>query len=179
MLMSKQQQYILETLQKLGCVRKPQLEILLRARFANDRYSISSKMVDALLRQLRFCNIELQQDGDAICLPGREANLRLLEAVDVMLELSDGAPSDFSVTRDESVLLRFSLESNRITLFAILHTDAFSGAGVRSPPMLSEHVRVIVLLDSEENPPILQLPNKLFYAVKQEDGTHRFLAIHH
>lgn len=178
MLMSKQQQYALEIIQKLGCVRKRQLDALLSARFADDLHPISSRMVDALLRQMQYRNIDLRLDDEIVSLPGRSNSPFLLEAVDVMLELADGAPLDFSAARDESVLLRFSLGSDRIVLFVVIHSDSFSGTGVRSPPTISKNVRIIVLLDSEISPPIISLPNKLFYAVKQDDGTHRFLAAH-
>ena len=176
MLLSKQQRYVLDVLQRLGCARKNQLEALLKARFFPPGKGVSPGLLDAMLRQFRCGNIEVRREGDVIFLPGRQPDERLLEAVDVMLELSGDAPSDFWAEDKGAVLLRFSVAGRRVSLFAVLYTGDLIGPDVRAPPAVSGTERVVVLLSSDSSPPTLPIPNTVFYALRQKDGSHRFFA---
>ena len=111
-----------------------------------------------------------------IFLPGKRPNARLLEAIDVMLELSDARPLDYWTDEKEPVLLRFSVDGKRISLFAVLHADGFMGADIRAPPVFGPTVRLVILLSGESIPPALPVPNTQFYALRQKDGTHRFFS---
>ena len=176
MLLSKQQRYVLDVLQRLGCARENQIESLLRARFFPPGKAVPPGFVDAMLRQFRCGNIELRRQGDVIFLPGKEPSGRLLEAVDVMLELSGAKPSDFWAEDKGAVLLRFSVAGKRISLFAVLHAASLTGHDARSPPAIGAAERVVVLLPPGAPPPALPIPNTVFYALRQEDGSHRFFA---
>ena len=176
MLLSKQQQYILETLRRLGCVRERQLEELLRARFFPEGRPVPPGFLDALLRQLRCCNMDVCREDGVVFLPGRTPDPRLLEAVDVMLELSGAAPADFWTGDAPPVLLRFSVADRRISLFAVLHSAGVEGPHVRAPPAVGKTERVVVLLPDGGVPPALNIPNTVFYALRQKDGSHRFFA---
>ena len=48
MLLSVQQKYILETLRKLGCVRKDQLHALVRGKFQRPGFDISETRMAAM-----------------------------------------------------------------------------------------------------------------------------------
>ena len=48
-LLSVQQKYILETLRKLGCVRKDQLHALVRGKFQRPGFDISETRMAAML----------------------------------------------------------------------------------------------------------------------------------
>ena len=101
---------------------------------------------------------------------------KLLEAIDVMLELSGAVPSDFWAEAKGVVLLRFSVAGKRISLFAVLHAGDLIGPDARSPPVVSRVERVVVLLTGDSPPPALPIPNTVFYALRQKDGSHRFFA---
>ena len=48
-------------------------------------------LLDAMLRQFRCGDVEVRRQGDVIFLPEKMPDARLLEAIDVMLELSGAA----------------------------------------------------------------------------------------
>lgn len=176
MLLSKQQRYVLDVLQRLGCARGNQLEALLKARFFPPEKAVPHGFLDAMLRQFRCGNMEVCRQGDVIFLPEKTPDTRLLEAVDVMLELSGAAPSDFWAEGKGAVLLRFSVAGKRVSLFAVLHAGDLIGPEARSPPAVSRAERVVVLLTGDNPPPALPIPNTVFYALRQKDGSHRFFA---
>lgn len=176
MLLSRQQRYVLDVLQRLGCVRREQLRALMKAQFFPEDKPVSPALVDAMLRQFRCGNIEVCCEGDTIFLPGRKADGRVLEAVDVMLELSGARPTDFTAGDKDAVLLRFSVTGRRVSLFAVLHAADLTGPDVRAPPVISKAERVIILLSGECPPPTPHIPNTVFYALRQRDGSHRFFA---
>ena len=176
MLISKQQRYVLDVLQRLGGMRKDQLEALLKTQFFPPEKAVPPGFVDAILRQFRFCNIEVSREGDTIFLPGKAPDSRLLEAIDVMLELSGARPSDFWTEDQGPVLLRFSVTGRRVSLFAVLHAGDLKGPDVRAPPAMGKTERVVVLLTGDGPPPSLDVSNTVFYALRQKDGSHRFFA---
>ena len=53
MLLSKQQQYVLDVLRRLGCARETQLQALLQARFFPPDKAVPPGLLEAMLRQLR------------------------------------------------------------------------------------------------------------------------------
>ena len=176
MLLSKQQRYVLDVLRRLGCVRENQLEALLKARFFPPEKAVPPGLLEAMLRQFRCGNIELRRQDDVIFLPEKAPDARLLEAIDVMLELSGAVPSDFWAEAMGVVLLRFSVAGRRISLFAVLHAGDLINPDARSPPAVSRAERVVVLLPGDSTPPALSIPNTVFYALRQKDGSHRFFA---
>lgn len=176
MLLSKQQHYVLDVLQRLGCVREKQLEALLKVRFFPPEKAVPPGLLDAMLRQFRCGDVEVRRQGDVIFLPEKAPDARLLEAVDVMLELSGAVPSDFWAEAKGVVLLRFSVSGRRISLFAVLHAGDLIGPDARSPPAVSRAERVVVLLSGDSPPPALPISNTVFYALRQKDGSHRFFA---
>lgn len=50
-----------------------------------------------MLRKLRYAMADVRLDGSAVWLGETQMDFCRLEAVDVMLELSEGRPQDFSV----------------------------------------------------------------------------------
>ena len=107
MLLSVQQKYILDILRKLGCVRRRQLDTLVREKFRPD-LEISEVRMDAMLRQLRAGTGDVRTDSEFVRLSGAQPDALRLEAVDVMLELAEGKPEDFTVRVERPELLRFS-----------------------------------------------------------------------
>lgn len=94
-----------------------------------------------------------------------------MEALDVMLELSEGCPQDFSAKCQSPELLRFTLEGTTLRLFTVATlSDMLRGTSVaRDSPG-----RVVWISDSGTAPKGLALPPKQFFAVRQQDGSHRF-----
>ena len=65
MLLSKQQRYVLDVLRRLGCVRKNQLEALLKARFFPPEKAVPPGFLDAMLRQFRCGDVEVRRQRQA------------------------------------------------------------------------------------------------------------------
>ena len=109
MLLSVQQKYILEILRRTGCIRRRQLFPLVREKFRPMGVEISEHRLEVMLRQLRHCVGEVRMEEELVRLSHARPDPRRLEAVDVMLELSGGAPVEFSAVGVEPpFLLRFS-----------------------------------------------------------------------
>ena len=107
MLLSVQQKYILEVLRKLGCVRRCQLDTLVREKFRRPDLEISAARMDAMLRQLRAGISDICIDGEIVARSNAPPDALRLEAIDVMLELSEGKPADFKTGLESPELLRF------------------------------------------------------------------------
>ena len=171
MLLTNQQKFLLDAVNRLGCVRDDQLADLIRPVFCQKRPDIAPGLVRAALRQLPLCNVELRQEGDCRCLPGTVPNAPLLDAVDVMLRLSNCSPLDYR-RGTPPVLLRFTVQDiSSVSTFLVTR----SGAVLPEDAVLPLD-RIILLFDGRGRPKALPVSNKQFFAVRQGDGTFRFFA---
>ena len=169
MLLSIQQKYILEVLRKLGYIRREQLQMLVQGKFSE--INISVRRMEAMLRQLRCAVGDVRLDANAVWLGSTQPDFRRLEAVDVMLELAECHPQDFSVRCQSPELLRFTLEGGTLRLFTVagLSDPLHSSVQARDSPG-----RIVWISDSGAPPPGLTLPPRHFFAARQPDGSHRF-----
>lgn len=119
MLLSVQQKYILEALRELGSVRQRQLHVLVREKFRRPDFEISEARMETMLRQLRCLQESIRIDGELVRLPSAEPDPRCLEAIDIMLELSEGKPQTFTAKCQMPELLHFSLEGDTLRLFSV------------------------------------------------------------
>lgn len=172
MLLSIQQKYILTALRELGCLQKRQLQAMMQGRFDWAEPETALRRMEAMFHQMR-CGIgEFHSDAEFVWLGNTQPDARRLEAVDVMLELSENHPKDFSVKCQCPELLRFSLEGGSLRLFTVatlsdpLHST--SGSARDNPG------RVVWISDSGTPPDKLALPPKHFFAARQPDGSLRF-----
>lgn len=170
MLLSTQQKFILDVLKKLGCVRKRQLHALVRGRFQEAGFEITPSRMDAMLRQLRMGAADVRFDSELVWLSDAQPDARRLEAVDVMLELTEGRPQTFSICAEPPRLLRFTYEGDGLRLFAVASLDLAPLEALKR----GRTERVIWISDSGEAPKGLSLPPKHFFAARQPDGSHRF-----
>lgn len=176
MLLSIQQKYILEVLRKLGCVRRRQLDTLAREKFRRSGLEISDTRLDAMLRQLRTGTNDVRIDSEFIWIIGARPDALRLEAVDVMLELAEGKPEDFTTQVERPSILRFSWGDN-LRLFTVAELSMPIRPAVEA---LTHQKRVIWLTESGvpcrtgSVPECLTLPPKHFFAARMEDGSHRF-----
>ena len=92
MLLSNQQKYILDTLRKLGCVRSDQFHALVRGKFQRPGFAVREEHMTTMLRQLRSGLGDFHVDGGFVYLARGQPDTARLEAIDVMLELSEGTP---------------------------------------------------------------------------------------
>ena len=172
MLLSIQQKYILAVLRELGCLRNRQLQALIQSRFDWTGPDAAQRRMEAMLHQLRSGMAEFHSGAEFVWLGNTQPIPRLLEAVDVMLELAEGRPRDFSVKCQCPELLRFSLEGSSLRLFTVATLSdplrGISGLARDSPG------RVVWISDSGTPPDKLALPPKHFFAARQPDGSHRF-----
>lgn len=171
MMMTVQQKFYLDTVRELKCLRTDQLHTLLRERFHQPgRADVNEGHMAAMLRQLRYGNWDIRADGGLICLDGAEPDPRLLEAIDVMLELSEGRPQDFQRGLPP-VLLRFSLGGEKLRLFSVADLTAAA-----SPDTLERRrmERIVWISEGGAPPEGMTLPRRHFFAARCPDGSHRF-----
>lgn len=171
MLLSNQQRFLLETLDALGGARMDQLVSLVRSVFCLHKPEIAPRVTEAAIRQMRYCNILLEREGQLVFLPERRPSAQLLEAVDVMLELTGGSVLEYS-QGSPPVLLRFCVQSGKMRSFAVLWAGKES-----SMAGLCSSERLILLFDGQSPPRKLPVSNKQFCAVRRDDGKHRFFLL--
>ena len=171
MLLSNQQKYLLEVLETLGGATLRQLTDLLRPVFCAEKPEVAPRIVHAAIRQMSLCNVDLCRDGELVFLPGRRPREDLLEAIDVMLQLSEANPLSYACGKPP-ILLRFSVQEQKVRTFAVIHSavDVYGSE-------FHQTERIILLFDGRDKAPVLPVSNKQFVAVRQEDGTHRFFAV--
>lgn len=168
MLLTKQQKFLLAALDSLGCVRIHQLSALLQQAFGFSSFTDASRITEACVRQMQYGGLLRIQDG-VLSRDAHPPDLRHLESIDVMLELSQAELSDYRV-ENTKILLRFSL-SDSGKRFAIV-------SGSDPPPEyeLRQEEKIIVLLTSGCKPEQISYTRPIIFAIRQEDGTHRFFA---
>ena len=171
MLLSNQQKYILVTLRKLDCVRSDQLHALVRGKFQRPGFAVREEHTTTMLRQLRFGLKDFHVDGNFVYLARDQPDTARLEAIDVMLELSEGAPQEFTVRVDSPRLLRFGLGGDKLKLFSVAQLSHTS-----DPQLVQQErsERIVWINDSGTPPEGLALPPKHFFAARQMDGSHCF-----
>lgn len=174
MLLSLQQKFILEALRKLGCARRGQLLALTREKFRRSDLVISESRMEAMLRQLRNGMGDFRMEGDLVKLSAAPPDPLRLEAIDVMLELTGGAPLDFTARLKRPLLLQFTwgAEAASARPFTVA---SLSDAGSADADLMDQYRRSRVIWLSGGGPPDgLVLPPKHFYAARTTDGSHRF-----
>lgn len=169
MLLTKQQKYLLAVLNQLGCAEQRQLAALLRKTFAFSLLDDAVRVTNACVRQLQMGGL-LQITDSLVSLCGEQAVPQRIEAIDVMLELSAAQPEDFYAV-DKHTLLRFSLGEPSFKQFVIV-------SGSDPPPELEiqQDEKIIVLLPDGIRPETFPYTRPVIFAIRQEDGTHRFFA---
>lgn len=171
MLLSIQQQFILDVIKKLGCLRISQLLVMVREKFRQPDLVIGEDRLEFMLRQLRAGTNDLRIEEDMVLLPNEAPDSCRLEAIDVMLEITGGNPLDCRRIAERPFLLRFSVESKTLRLFSVAEL---------APPFSPEAVercrteRIIWISASGVPPEGLILPRKHFFAIRNVCNTHRF-----
>ena len=169
MLLTKQQKYLLTVLEQLGCAEQQQLAVLLQKMFAFSSLDDAVRVTGACIRQMQLGG--LLQIADSIVARNEvQPSAQRIEAIDVMLELSAAQPEDFYVM-DKQILLRFSLGEPSFKQFVIV-------SGNDPPPEreIRQDEKVIVLLPDGAKPEIFSYTRPVIFAIRQENGTHRFFA---
>ena len=169
MLLTKQQKYLLAVLEKLGCAEQRQLAALLQKTFAFSSIDNAVRVTNACVRQMQMGGLLQISDG-LVTQTGGPLNTQQIEAIAVMLELSAAQPEDFYAV-DQHILLRFSLGEPSFKQFAIV-------SGNDPPPEreLRQEEKIIVLLPDSIRPETFPYTRPVIFAIRQENGTHRFFA---
>lgn len=177
MQLSLQQRFLLDIIKRLGSVRRDQLYLLAAKNLSRPAWEIGRRHVDIMLNQLQYCTNDVHIEGElvrySLTVPCQER----LEAVDVMLELTEGSPQDFRLEQSDCLLLRFILKSEgKLRLFGVaryIEDEAFL-----LPELSVRRAERIVFLISEKSglPNGLTLPYRHFFALREENGTHRFFS---
>ena len=169
MLLTKQQKYLLAVLDKLGCAEQRQLVALLQKTFAFSSLDDAVRVTGACVRQMQMGGLLQILDG-LITQTGGQLNTQRIEAIDVMLELSAAQPEDFFAV-DKHTLLRFSLGEPNFKQLVIV-----SGSDPPPEHEIQQDKKIIALLPDGTKPEIFPYTRPVIFAIRQENGIHRFFA---
>ena len=169
MLLTKQQKYLLTVLEQLGCAEQRQLAALLQKMFAFSSLDDAVRVTNACVRQMQMGGL-LQISDDLVTQTGEHPITQRIEAIDVMLELSAVQPGSFYAV-DKHILLRFSLGEPSFKQFVIV-----SGSDPPPERELRQEEKIIVLLPDGTKPETFSYTRPVIFAIRQENGTHRFFA---
>ena len=169
MLLTKQQKYLLTVLEQLGCAEQRQLAALLRKTFAFSSLDDAVRVTGACMRQMQMGGL-LRITDSLVSLCGEQAVPQRIEAIDVMLELSAAQPEDFYAV-DKHTLLRFSLGEPSFKQFVIV-----SGSDPPPEHEIRQDEKIIALLPDGIRPETFPYTKPVIFAIRQENGTHRFFA---
>ena len=169
MLLTKQQKYLLAVLEKLGCAEQRQLAALLQKMFAFSFLDDAVRVTNACVRQMQMGGL-LQISNGLVTQTGGQPSPQQIEAIDVMLELSAAQPEDFYAV-DKHILLRFSLGEPNFKQFVIV-----SGSDPPPEHEIQQDKKIIALLPDSIRPEAFSYTRPVIFAIRQENGTHRFFA---
>ena len=169
MLLTKQQKYLLAVLGQLGCAEQRQLAALLQKTFAVSSLDDALRVTGACVRQMQMGGL-LQISNGLVTQTGGQPSPQQIEAIDVMLELSAAQPESFYAV-DQHILLRFSLGEPSFKQFVIV-----SGSDPPPERELRQEEKIIVLLPDSIRPETFPYTRPVIFAIRQENGTHRFFA---
>ena len=127
------------------------------------------RVTGACVRQMQMGGL-LQISDNIVSHCGERAVSQQIEAIDVMLELSAAQPEDFFAV-DKHTLLRFSLGEPSFKQFVIV-----SGSDPPPEREIRQDEKIIVLLPDGIRPEALPYTRSVIFAIRQENGTHRFFA---
>ena len=169
MLLTKQQKILLAALEKLGCAELRQLAALLQKMFAFSFLDDAVRVTNACVRQMQMGGL-LQISNGLVTQTGGQPSPQQIEAIDVMLELSAAQPEDFYAV-DKHILLRFSLGEPNFKQFVIV-----SGSDPPPEREIRQDEKIIVLLPDSIKPEAFSYTRSVIFAIRQENGIHRFFA---
>ena len=165
MLLTNQQKCIMEILGKVGCIRRNQLLALLYGKYRERVMTMRPEHLTPMLRQLSGISHAVCVEDDVI---------RLLESIDVMLEITGGCPLQFSIPTSLPALLCF-LFGDELTAYYVAALTAEREPSFRRIE-IGEKERLIWLPEHSLALQGKELPDRQIVAQKQKDGTHRFFA---
>ena len=169
MLLTKQQKYLLAVLEQLGCAEQRQLAALLQKTFAFSSIDNAVRVTAACVRQMQMGGL-LQISNGLVTQTGGQPSPQQIEAIDVMLELSATQPESFYAV-DRHILLRFSLGEPSFKQFVIV-----SGSDPPPEHEIRQDEKIIALLPNSIKPEAFSYTRPVIFAIRQENGTHRFFA---
>ena len=169
MLLTKQQKYLLAVLEKLGYAEQWQLAALLQKMFAFSSIDDAVRVTSACVRQMQMGGL-LQISNGLVTQTGGQPSPQQIEAIDVMLELSAAQPESFYAV-DKHILLRFSLGEPSFKQFVIV-----SGSDPPPEHEIRRDEKIIILLPDSIKPEAFSYTRSVIFAIRQENGIHRFFA---
>ena len=152
MLLTKQQKYLLAVLEKLGCAEQRQLAALLQKTFAFSSIDDAVRVTNACVRQMQMGGL-LQISDNIVSHCGERAVSQSFYAV------------------DKHILLRFLLGEPSFKQFVIV-----SGSDPPPEHEIQQDKKIIALLPDSIKPEAFSYTRPVIFAIRQENGTHRFFA---
>lgn len=169
MLLSHQQKYILRVVDVLDCIRFSQLHELTRSAFSSAESVITEARMSVMLRQLICGNYDIVWENDVVRKGHATVDALFLEAIDIMLEISEQQPKEYARGEEPHVLLRFSAQ--QVYSIMRLSAEALAGPDTVSP---KEGEHIIWLSETVKPEDCQNLPERQFFARKGEDGVYHF-----
>ena len=173
MFLSLQQRYILDLLHQLHYARTDQLHTLVQERYRAALPGYTRARTDAMLRQLRGCIPYFRIQNDIASLSLVEPDHLYLEAIDVMLTLSEGRPQGVARSSRAPRMLSFVWGREHLHRFTVARLEEATPAGLALVNQ-GQLERILWLTPSNTVPDGLSLPLNQFLVIRQPDGTHRF-----
>ena len=127
------------------------------------------RVTNACVRQMQVGGLLQIADG-IVTRTGENPITQRIEAIAVMLELSAAQPESFYAV-DKHILLRFSLGEPSFKQFVIV-----SGSDPPPEHEIQQDKKIIALLPDSIKPEAFSYTRPVIFAIRQENGTHRFFA---
>lgn len=171
MLFSIQQRAIIELMRKMKYLRKDQLYALLERIHPDMGWT--QERFNSMMAQLVRIHGSIRFHDDLVLVGTSRPQKIYLEAVDVMLAISQDTTLALLPKKNEDVILYFTINSEgKIRFFSIAaYTEEVAHAQY---PAATE--RVVFMTSADKIPSVGPLPYKHFFATLQEDGSHHFYA---
>ena len=155
MILTNQQKYIVEVLKQLKYLRVRQLHAMIQAHYGPQGVEIGEHRLNVMLRQLRTASNCIFLQDDLVTYGRREISEHYLEAIDVMLELTENAPIFYSRDRLlEPCLLRFGGDGEMLgLLFSVTWLD-ISGRIAAAPRMKGPRLKSVSTRGTKQQLPL-------------------------
>ncbi len=169
MLLSKPQTALVALIQQVKFITRPQLYAL--ATQTPELSELTLQQFTPMVNQLCQHHNTIRMVEEVVTWSGKPPPAHHLEAIDILLQISNGAPVIIPSSQNKSYLIQFVLDNGgKLQLFTVAPF-----ANLYVPfwfPTATE--RVVFISTAEELKQNPELCYKHFFAVRQADGNHRF-----
>lgn len=169
MLLSKPQMELIALIQQVKYITKSQLYNL--AIQTPTLSELTMKQFNPMVNQLCQHHNTIRMINGMVTLNGKPPPEHHLEAIDILLQISNGASVFITSSQNKAYLIQFVLNNEgKLQVFAVVPFASLNT--LFWLPATSERVVFIATPEEAKDSPTLNC--KHFFAFRQKDGTHRF-----